>query len=92
MKLDLNKYKVEDATHNLLCTHHFNNYSSVEYNMKCIILKDMPNNRVKIIVFGDRRTRLDYKDTAQKKRIRYVWKDRVKKISVNQRGKKNANE
>lgn len=42
--------------------------------MDCIVLKEMSNNRVKILVFGER-NRKGYDD---KKRIRYVDKFRVK--------------
>ena len=64
----------KDATHQLNCSHSFNLLSSYNYTMDCIILKEMPNNRFKILVFGER-NRKGYDD---KKRIRYVDKYRVK--------------
>ena len=64
---NLEKYKIKDATHKLICRHCCGrNY--FEYYMKCIILKKMPNNRLKIIVFGDRYWKRD----ILKKRTRYV--------------------
>ena len=62
----------KDATHNLLCVHQYNKHSRVEYHMKCLILKEMPNNRAKVLVFGDRRRKVEF--TEGKKRIRYVDK------------------
>lgn len=58
---------VKDATHNLICRHCYGrNY--LEYYMPCIVLKTMQNQRLKILVFGDRM----YNNTDDKKRIRYV--------------------
>lgn len=67
--------EIKDATHKLSCSHAFNLLSSYNYTMDCIILKEMPNNRLKILVFGER-NRKGYDD---KKRIRYVDKYRVNK-------------
>lgn len=66
---EINNYTIKDATHLLECTHQYNHRSSVDYHMPCLILKTMPNGRLKILVFGDRRTKLEY--TNGKKRIRY---------------------
>lgn len=73
--MKIQDYKVEDATHYLECSHQYNRYSRVEYKMLCIIVKEMPNNRYKIVVFGDHRKKLKY--TNGKRRIRYVFRDRV---------------
>jgi len=70
----------KDATHDLLCAHQYNNCSRVEYKMPCIILKEMPNNRLKILVFGDRRIKQEF--CKGKKTIRYVERDRVVKKFV----------
>ncbi len=64
---------VEEATHKILCRHQFNIRSWYEYYMDCIILKEMSNNRLKIIVFGDRA----HKNSGHIRRIRYVYWDRV---------------
>ena len=65
----------KDATHKLSCSHVFCRNSRVYYCMDCIVLKEMPNNRLKILVFGEH-NRKGYDD---KKRIRYVDKYRVRK-------------
>lgn len=70
MKLD--KYKIEDTTHNLLCRHAVGSHG-YDYYMSCIILKKMSNNRLKVLVFGDR----NWKGHDDKKRIRYVESSRV---------------
>ena len=67
-------YTIKDATHNLSCSHAFNLLSSYNYTMDCIILKKMPNDRLKILVFGER-NRKGYDD---KKQIRYVDRYRVR--------------
>ena len=66
--------EIEGATHRLSCSHAFNEKSRYDYCMDCIILKEMPNNRVKILVFGDRY----WKYHDDKKRVRYVDKSRVR--------------
>ena len=68
--------KRKDATHRLSCSHVFCRNSRVNYCMDCIILKEMPNDRLKILVFGER-NRKGYDD---KRQIRYVDKYRVKPI------------
>jgi len=79
MKKEYEKLKVEDATHNLECAHQINPTNRNEYFMPCIILKELPNNRLKILVFGDRRIKIRY--CRDKKRIRYVDGHRVKEKS-----------
>ena len=63
----------KDATHRLSCRHAIG-LSGLDYYMDCIILKRMPNYRLKILVFGDRYWKRD----KDKKRIRYVDESRVK--------------
>lgn len=60
------------STHKLKCSHSYNSKSRVDYYMDCIILKKMPNNRLKIKVFGDRRN----KDSKVQK-TRYIHSYRV---------------
>lgn len=58
--------------HYLICTHHFNSRSYINYLMHCNVIKEMPDGRLKIKVFGYRWTKSDgYK-------IRYVDKYRVR--------------
>lgn len=64
----------KDTTHRLSCSHAFNILSRYDYWMDCIILKEMPNNRLKILVFGERY----WKGHDDKKQIRYVDRYRVK--------------
>jgi len=74
---NIKKLTIKDSTHKLSCKHYFNSTSEVEYEMDCIILKEMPNNyipRVKILVFGER----NRKGYDEKKQIRYVDKYRVR--------------
>jgi len=74
---NIKKLTIKDSTHKLSCKHCFNGTSEVEYEMDCIILKEMPNNyipRVKILVFGER----NKKGYDEKKQIRYVDKYRVR--------------
>jgi len=40
--------------HLLMCTHSFNSKSKILYLMYCDIIKEMPNRRLKIKVYGDR--------------------------------------
>ena len=63
----------KDATHNLSCRHSQNSRQHYDYWMDCIVLKEMPNDRVKIVVFGERY----WKGRDFKTRIRYVDKSRV---------------
>lgn len=71
--MDLNKFKRKDATHLLECRHAIGR-SGRDYVMDCIILKEMPNGRLKILVFGERY----WKGHDDKKRIRYVDSYRVR--------------
>lgn len=59
----------------LECLHSFNSKSRIEYLMYCNFIKDMPNNRVKIKVFG---TRFSMKGC----RIRYVDKYRLHNAEI----------
>jgi len=73
LKAYIDLLKRKDATHKLSCNHVFCRNSRVDYHMDCIILKEMPNDRLKIVVFGER-NRKGYDD---KKQIRYVDRYRV---------------
>ena len=66
-------YTIKDATHYLKCAHQIGN-NRTEYDMNCLILKDMGNGRVKILVFGDHY----WINTDDVKKIRYVSRDRIK--------------
>ena len=65
--------QIKDATHKLSCRQGLCR-SGIDYWMDCIILKEMPNNRLKILVFEERY----WKFHDDKKQIRYVDKWRVK--------------
>ena len=83
MKNEINQAYIEllerkDATHLLECSQCYCSTSRVDYFMKCIILKEMPNNRLKILIFGDRFW--NRPSDNEKKRIRYVDKFRVKEL------------
>lgn len=72
------EFTYKDATHYLSCAHQINPRNRNEYHMECIILKELPNNRAKILVFGDRRRKIEL--SGHKKRVRYVSKDRLSVI------------
>ena len=74
MKKEYEKLQRKDATHNLECCHCVSPRSCYDYSMDCIILKEMLDNRLKILVFGDRY----WKGYDDKKRIRYVHRSKVK--------------
>jgi len=63
---------IKDARDNLACRHCIGRNCN-EYYMSCIILKVLPNARLKILVFGDR----NWKGHEDKKQIRYVDAMRV---------------
>ncbi|GAI87011.1 unnamed protein product [marine sediment metagenome] len=67
-------FEIKNATHKLSCSHVYCRNSRVDYCMDCIILKKMPNFRLKILVFGER----NRKGHDDKKQIRYVDESRVK--------------
>lgn len=71
--MNLDDYQAKDADHTLMCTHAYNSKSKHYYEMDCIKIKDMPNHRAKIVVFGAR----FWKDTDHIKRVRYVSKSRI---------------
>lgn len=64
-----------NATHGLRCVHAIGKSRS-SYLMRCHILKDMGDGRVKVKVFGDR----NWKNSEHISRIRYVEAGRVIKI------------
>ena len=70
----IKQYNIKDVTHKLSCRHACNSGSGFDYLMECLILKDMPNDRLKILVFGERY----WRGYDRKKRVRYVDKSRVK--------------
>jgi hypothetical protein len=72
---------VVDATYYLHCSH-CQGSSRKEYWMKCIILKDMDNERLKVLVFGDR----NWRDREHIKHVRYVDKYRVSEMPKKQKG------
>lgn len=61
-----------DGKHFLTCTHSYNSKASIDYIMYCNVIKEMPNDRLKIKVFGYR-----WHDTEGKEKIRYIDKYRV---------------
>ncbi|KKL22275.1 hypothetical protein LCGC14_2437050 [marine sediment metagenome] len=75
--MEIEKLTYEDATHNLLCRHAVGTHG-YDYHMKCVILKEMPNRRLKLLVFGER----NWKRDKDKKRIRYVDAFRVSQCVV----------
>ena len=77
MKEEYERLSKKDATHYLECRHAVGR-NGWDYLMSCIVLKEMPNNRLKILVFGERYWKR-YKD---KKRIRYVDSYKVFKKEV----------
>ena len=76
-KQQIENLTYKDAIHKLECAHQINPKNRNEYYMDCIILKELPNNKVKVLVFGDRRIKLEI--SGHKKRIRYVDSYRVQK-------------
>lgn len=62
-----------DGVYLLECRHHYNSKAYDDFLMYCNILKEMPNDRLKIKVFGYRWT----KTSGEK--IRYVARFRVVK-------------
>lgn len=75
----INELNHDNATHKLLCRHAIGQKGK-DYFMRCHVLKKMPDERLKILVFGERYWR-DKKNTS---RVRYVDSERVFKISDEQ--------
>ena len=71
---------IENATHKLSCRLVMG-WTEIDYCMDCIVLKKMPNNRLKILVFGER----NRKGHDDKKKIRYVDKFRVKELKEDEK-------
>ena len=71
----MNKLTAENATHLLSCAHAVG-LSRVNYTMRCHILKNMEDGRIKILVFGERY----WKNKEHISQIRYVSKDRITNI------------
>ncbi|MBU0958829.1 MAG: hypothetical protein KKB31_02670 [Nanoarchaeota archaeon] len=68
----------KEATHKFRVAHAIGT-SRFEYSMPCIILKELPNNRAKVLVFGYHTRKVELCDGA--KRIRYVSKERLIKLN-----------
>ncbi len=64
--------RIKDCTHKLKCRHAIGLHG-MNYTMDCIPLKEMPDGRLKVLVFGERY----WKGHDEKKRIRYVDSHRV---------------
>jgi len=73
----VNELTVNDATHDLRCSHCIGKIR-MPYTMKCLILKDMDHERVKLLVFGDRY----WINTDHTKRVRYLPEWRIKPIEI----------
>lgn len=67
------EFTVNDATHDLRCSHCIGN-NRFTYHMDCLILKDMGDGRVKLLVFGERY----WINRDHTKRIRYLPEWRIK--------------
>ena len=67
-----------NATHQLIC-YHVCRWTK-KYAMRCHILKEMGDGRLKLLVFGDR----NWKDRDHISRIRYVEAGRVRPMPVNE--------
>lgn len=89
VKTKLLDFTVNDCTHNLRCVHQINWGSRKEYDMPCIILKELPNNRAKVLVFGYKTTKTEFTNGAR--RIRYISKDRLTIIKKDNNNEKNTN-
>lgn len=61
------------ATHWLHCQHCYCHGQVKEYWMPCVVLKSLPSNRVKVLVFGDR----FWRGREHIKRVRYVDASRL---------------
>ena len=61
------KFTSADATHLLDCKHCIG-LACKYYDMPCLVLKKMPDGRLKILVFGERH----WKDHPEKQSVRYV--------------------
>jgi len=69
----MNNLTAANATHHLMCAHAIGPKYRMEYIMRCHILKDMGDGRVKVLVFGER----NWKHKEHISRIRYVLKERI---------------
>lgn len=69
--MELEKYKLENCTHNLKCVHAIGNKRKYYY-MPCIPISTK-NGKIKVVVFGDRYW-IKHQD---KKQVRYVDGNRI---------------
>lgn len=65
--MDLSQYSVEQATHDLKCSHVIG-HNCRDYTMPCILIGLTKSRMRKVVVFGN----LYWKYTSHKKRVRYV--------------------
>ncbi|MEQ1545987.1 hypothetical protein [Methyloglobulus sp.] len=65
-------FSSEDATHWLYCQHCFGRGRIKYYRMPCVLLKQINDDRAKVLVFGDRY----WAGRDHVKRVRYVGADR----------------
>lgn len=68
---EIGKMTAANATHALVCAHA--NRWRKQYTMPCHVLKAMPGDRVKVLVFGSR----DWKGHEHVSKVRYVPAHRV---------------
>lgn len=73
--MTLDRFVSANATHYLACSHCIGP-NCEEYVMRCNVLKEMEDGRVKLVVFGNR----NWRNTEHIKRIRYAPKWRLRKI------------
>jgi hypothetical protein len=78
IKLEIDKLKIEDATHVLHCRYCIGR-SAYNYTMKCLILGKTKSGKYKILVFGERY----WKRYKNKKRIRYIDESQISEIKSN---------
>lgn len=72
----------ENATHLLLCRHAIGP-NGKDYQMRCHVLKAMPDGRLKLRVYGERY----WKNTSHIVKVRYVEPERVRQLpGVNNHG------
>ena len=72
------EYKRSDCNYKLSCRHCIGR-NCREYEMDCIVLKQMTEGKLKILVFGDR----NWNGHDEKSRIRYVEGYKVRRCSLN---------
>lgn len=76
----MDKLTFVNATHHLHCAHAIGRNRN-EYTMRCHVLKEMKDRRLKVLVFGDRY----WKGTEHISKIRYVSRGLVTEIETDNR-------